>query len=847
MGEDTQPAADRPVEDPGDDGPGRAGHRPASGRVQYGREDDGIATVVELGRVALGCTAGALVQVGTDGWVVHTAATEDDASRFAVSDRRIRATVGSPDPTVETGGDDASSEWFAGRRVTVDGDPFGAVCFVGEGAAARDRSTARTVVDGVADLLAGELAGRGDGREWSDRALTETLLETVPDVLYAFSADGRIVQWNDGLERVTGYDSGEIATMGALDFVAVADRARVAEALGDIGAESAPGAVEADLVTRDGEAVPYEFNGAPITDADGEVVGFAGVGRDVSDYRDHEETLTALHDVTRELLPLESEEAICERVVAATTDLLDIEVVGAFLFDEAANVLEPAARNAGADEVVEEVPTFGPGEGVAWEAFMRGEVAVFDDVRAAEAVYNPETAVRSELFVPMGEHGILLAGSTAVAAFDDRTVELADLLAANAEAALDTVARKRALTERDAELSRQHRRLERLDEINERVRRIGHALVGAETPAEIADLVCERLAAVEQFSLVALSTRDRGGDEPTVEAVAGRGDGYFEVVEATVADAGGGAENPTRRARRTREPVVVDRVASDFRGEAWRQEALSRDFRSVAAFPLVHHGVPHGVLTVCAGAPDAFDEETVTVLVELADMVAKASGAAKRRLAASADDEVELVVRIDSSLAPIGPLVNELGADVTVTRAVPAADETCLLYAETAADADAVADGLAAAAGVADGRVVSASADRTRFELRTVDRTAADAVRGAGGRIVRLVHTDGHARLVARVRPETDVRELTGRLGGDGEATVLAQRTDPTVAESDPFDALTERQRAALLAAYDAGFFEWPRHSSGEKVAADLSVAQPTFAEHLRRAQANLLRSLLEE
>ena len=845
MAEDTRPADDRPVEEPSEGAPDGAGGRSADAHVQHGRADDRLATIVELGRVALGCAAGALVAVDAEGWAVHTAVTEDDATGFAVADRRIRATVASPDPTVETG-DDATGEWFAGRRVAVDGDPFGVVCFVDEESTAPDRSTTRAVVEGVADLLADALDG-DDGGEWSDRALTETLLETVPDVLYAFSADGRIVQWNDRLEAVTGYDAGEIATMGALDFVAADDRGRVAESIGDIDETAVPDAVEADLVTRDGESIPYEFNGAPITDAEGEVVGFAGVGRDVSDYRDHEEMLTALHDVTRELLPLESEAAICERVVAATTDLLDIEVVGTFLFDEAGNALEPVAQNAGAEAVVDEVPTFGPGEGIAWQAFMRGELAVFDDVRDADDVYNPETAVRSELFVPLGEHGILLAGSTAVAAFDDRTVELADLLAANAEAALDNVARKRALAERDAELSRQHRRLERLNEVNERVRRIGHALVGAETPAEIADLVCERLAAVEQFSLVALSTRGRGRDEPTVEAVAGRGDGYFEAVEAVVGEADDGAENPTRRARRTREPVVVDRVASDFRGEAWRREALSRDFRSVAAFPLVHDAAPHGVLKVCADAPDAFDEETVTVLSELADMVAEATGVAKRRLAASADDELELVVRIDPAPAPVGPLVDELGATVTVTRAVPADDDTCLLYAETVTDADAVAEALATAAGVADGRVVSASADRTRFEVRTVDRTAADTVRGVGGRVVRFVHADGHARLVARVPPGTDVRELAERLGGDGEATVLAQRTDPVAAEGDPLDALTDRQRAALLAAYDAGFFEWPRRSSGEEVAADLSVAQPTFAEHLRRAQANLLRSLVDE
>ncbi|WP_415378798.1 GAF domain-containing protein [Halosimplex sp. TS25] len=808
-------------------------------------DDDGagrVPSLLALGRTALDASGGALLRVDGDRWAVHTAVSDDDATP-SVLDDAVRAAARADAPvTVERPDGDAGVETrFVATRVPLD-DRSGVVYF--SDAAQYDDAAAapaRAVVELVGRLVAVEFGATTAGPGWSERAFTETLFETVTDLLYAFSADGTIVQWNDELEAVTGYDTADIAGMDVLEFVAEPDRDRVARSIRDLGPGTEPEPVEADLVTGDGERIPYQFNGAPIAD-DGEVVGFAGVGRDVSEQRRHEETLTALHDVTRELLPLDSERAICERVVEAVTDLLDIEVVGTFLFDEAANELAPAAQNAGADEVVDKVPTFGPGEGIAWEVFMRGEVAIFDDVRGAEDVYNPETAVRSELFVPLGEHGILLAGSTATGAFDERTVELADLLAANAEAALDNVARKRELADRDDKLSRQHRRLERLVEVNDRVRRIGHALVGADSPEEITDLVCERLAAVERFSLVGLSAPDGPGDV-ALRATAGRGEDYFEAVEAA-ADAD--AETPMRRAARTREPVVVNRVGSDFRDEPWRRAALSRDFRSVAAFPLVHDAVSQGVIEVCADTPEAFDEETVTVLAELADMVAEATGEAKRRRAASAGDEVELVVRIDPWPDPIGPLADAVGAPVTVTRAVPAADGSCLLYVRTDADADTLADALATAPGVTDGRVV-ASGGPTRFELTTARRTVAAALRDAGGRFVRLDLSDGAARLVARVPAATDVRELVERLGDDGTVTVLAQRTDPADPDPRPLDALTDRQRAALLAAYDAGFFEWPRESSGEEVAADLAVSQPTFVEHLRRAQSNLLADLLDE
>ena len=46
-------------------------------------------------------------------------------------------------------------------------------------------------------------------------------------------------------------------------------------------------------------------------------------------------------------------------------------------------------------------------------------------------------------------------------------------------------------------------------------------------------------------------------------------------------------------------------------------------------------------------------------------------------------------------------------------------------------------------------------------------------------------------------------------------------------------------------AAYHSGFFEWPRDTSGEEVAASLDVSPPTFHQHLRKAERKLFESLL--
>lgn len=56
---------------------------------------------------------------------------------------------------------------------------------------------------------------------------------------------------------------------------------------------------------------------------------------------------------------------------------------------------------------------------------------------------------------------------------------------------------------------------------------------------------------------------------------------------------------------------------------------------------------------------------------------------------------------------------------------------------------------------------------------------------------------------------------------------------------------LTDRQRSALEAAYHAGFFKWPRETTGEQIAESLQIAPPTFHHHLRKAQQKAFDALL--
>ncbi|WP_255170246.1 helix-turn-helix domain-containing protein [Natrononativus amylolyticus] len=58
---------------------------------------------------------------------------------------------------------------------------------------------------------------------------------------------------------------------------------------------------------------------------------------------------------------------------------------------------------------------------------------------------------------------------------------------------------------------------------------------------------------------------------------------------------------------------------------------------------------------------------------------------------------------------------------------------------------------------------------------------------------------------------------------------------------------ISDKQREALLAAYEAGYFAVPRRSSLEDVAADLDISRSALAERLHRGEAHLLEHYVHD
>ena len=158
------------------------------------------------------------------------------------------------------------------------------------------------------------------------------------------------------------------------------------------------------------------------------------------------------------------------------------------------------------------------------------------------------------------------------------------------------------------------------------------AMVRATTELELLQRICNILVDQGGYRMAWAGYAERD-EARTVRpvAVAGADEGYLASVKITWADDRLG-HGPTGTAIRTRRPSVVRNIMNNKDFIPWRKDAASHGYASTTALPLFVNGQPLGVLRVYAEAPDAFDEEEIKLLMELADDVAYGVQALRTRV-----------------------------------------------------------------------------------------------------------------------------------------------------------------------------------------------------------------------
>jgi len=167
-----------------------------------------------------------------------------------------------------------------------------------------------------------------------------------------------------------------------------------------------------------------------------------------------EQALRSIQSATRSLVTATDATGVAEQLVAYTSDTIGAPYVCVWRYEPGERLLRPVVWTDEAGELLGEMPTFGPGGSIAWEVFHEGSPRVVDDVTSVGEAYDADSPIRSEILVPLGEYGVLTAGSQLVDDFSRTEFEFLQTLAASAESALQIVGKRQELNVLDEVLAR---------------------------------------------------------------------------------------------------------------------------------------------------------------------------------------------------------------------------------------------------------------------------------------------------------------------------------------------------------------------------------------------------------
>lgn len=159
-----------------------------------------------------------------------------------------------------------------------------------------------------------------------------------------------------------------------------------------------------------------------------------------------------------------------------------------------------------------------------------------------------------------------------------------------------------------------HRKNRALHAIN----RTTSVLFRSKAESDLLEAICRIVVEEAGYELawVGIAAQD---DKKSIVPVAEYGfeTGYLATLDLTWEDSERG-RGPTGTAIRSGQPCCARNIQNDPNFTPWRDEAIQRGYGSSIALPLIVEGNPWGALNIYARETDAFDDEEIGLLQELA-------------------------------------------------------------------------------------------------------------------------------------------------------------------------------------------------------------------------------------
>ncbi|EFW91348.1 putative PAS/PAC sensor protein [Haladaptatus paucihalophilus DX253] len=640
----------------------------------------------------------------------------------------------------------------------------------------------------------------------------ERIVEAVDDGIYVLDSDYRFSMVSNGLTSMTGYERDELIGVHAqaifgYDFFDI-EEAKLAESE---SSDSSFAKLEDEIHTASGSTLTVESRFSRFELEDGEI-GRVGVIRDVTDRVKHERQLEKLKRRYQKLVDNFPNGA----VVLFDEDLRYLTVGG-----EVFEGLDVSADDLEGERVPKSLP-----------AELRRDIeprysAVFDGETSDIEVDFGGRIRRIQAFPIYDEQGTVFAGMAMSQDITDRI-------------------------ERERRLKRQREHLSALNHFNDVFHDIIEAVIEQSTREEIETIVCDRLTDTDNYRVAWIGEVDNYTQ--TVNVRTGTGvEGYLDDITISVDPNDERSNGPTSRAILEREVQTTQDISTDSSYESWRDFGQKYGFRSSAAVPIVHEETLYGILTLYSDQPDAFTGKKCEIIGQLGEITGQAIAAVERKQALMSNEVVELEFQLTNVFETLG-IDETTDGRITLNQSVPASGGMHLVYGTVTTDArDALGALITQLPQWNSMTVIDEGEDVSRFELRLSEPPVLSTVAAQGGSVDTARIEDGDYHMRIHLAPSVEVREIIETVQAEYPGMeLLAQRqvtrTGDPIAQLDQFleEDLTDQQRTSLNAAYNSGFFEWPRPTTGEDIADSLGISSPTFHQHLRTAERKVFDAVIE-
>ena len=170
----------------------------------------------------------------------------------------------------------------------------------------------------------------------TEKELSDSIVNSLPGIFYLANREGKLVRWNKNFEKVSGYSAAEIRSLYALDLFHGHEKEAVWEKINEVF-EKGESEAETHLYTKDGQNIPYFFNGR-LTKKFG-IEYLIGMGVDMTETKKSEKAMKQMEEQI--LLQKVQEQKKISRAIIKTQEA-ERNYIGAELHDNVNQLLAGA-------------------------------------------------------------------------------------------------------------------------------------------------------------------------------------------------------------------------------------------------------------------------------------------------------------------------------------------------------------------------------------------------------------------------------------------------------------------------------------------------------------------------